>query len=414
MEVSEEVKKSLKKADVYPHRQSWGKLFKNPFDLKETDFSKTVFTISLDMVEMMGSVHIKEDIIESEILEYCNEVKLLKRTIGTPMFKSVLDIYLHGENFGTISCHPRKLTKILKPESASLRIANHMLYTEGWYGDLLQVIDALDYRKKNDSRIDVCIDGLNHIPDLLNAFNKQQGGSKKIIKMLGRGNFASKILDKEKMYYKNFQIGSSSSEKQITVYLKTSELLKSNKQYIRDFWNLNHLSSDSDVYRTELRMRSGYLNSIKNFGLDKCTEPEYLFKLFKLGCHNFFEFVIEDGTQIVTRKEKIKFLPQHFMKDMALLDRVKKTPSDGTYKIKMTVHQIVRDIFKGVIEKEDAINAINHAKKCLDNYRLNWWFDDRINDWNKMYGSLMPPGENKEEDLKKREQLENLMKSITA
>jgi hypothetical protein len=133
-------------------------------------------------------------------------------------------------------------------------------------------MEVLNFGINNVTKLDIAIDGLNYIPDFLNAFNKQNGIEKKI-RMVGKARFSAKVLDKERMYYENFQVGTNKSDKQVTVYLKTSELAASQKEYIKDFWFKNGLrpGPKDKVYRVELRMRSKFLKYIKGFNIHACT-----------------------------------------------------------------------------------------------------------------------------------------------
>lgn len=409
MEVAEGVENSLTRTSVDPRKPSWGQLYINTLYSQEKAFSETIFTVALDWVEVMGTINIEENEIDDEVLEMSENVYLQKQSIGTPMFKTKYLIWLHGEKFGVMHLHPRKLTSSLESTSASIKIENHMLYCEDWNGSLHEVMDAINFKMKHVTRLDIAIDGMNHIPSILNLFNKQKESDFPQLRFVGKAKFTCGILNKQKYEYKYFKIGSGTSEKQITVYEKVSEIEKSNKQYIRDFWNKNGLwpEDKEEMYRVELRMKSGYLKSIKGFNLDACTNLQFLFNLFKTGCRNYFEFSFYEGSKNVSRQRKLKFLPHHFIKKLELLERFQKAPTDGISTAKQSIHLKVRLILFGHMEGFHATNALCVVKNFIAMYRLQKWYMDRIHEWIRMYNRLNPTSHNilKElESLKVEEQ----------
>lgn len=390
MDGSGEIEKSLIIANVDPDKQCWGQLYQIPQYGKSDGFDHVPHTIILDWLEMMGTVDIPDNLEDGSLLEYSNEVVLEKDPYGRPDFKSSFTVYFFGDRFAKLSCHPKKLTKSYKPTSANLKIENHILYSEDWHSDLNQVMDGLGFKLRNVTRLDIAVDGLNHIPDILNAYSRQDPLNRKI-KLVGRATFAAKIHDKETMYYKNFQIGSMRSEKMISVYLKTSEIEKSNKQYIREFWRKNGLApgDGEPVYRVELRMRSKYLKMIRGFCIEACTSTKYLFTLFKRGCHNFFEFSFDDKGKNVSRQRRVKFLPHHFM-NCVLLEKHEKPVVDDIFKAKMSIHLAVKSCLMGQKQNEDAMFCISDMHKNVCDYGLRNWFEKKVDEWFKKYNTLNP------------------------
>lgn len=378
-------------SSVDPHKQGRGQLYKiEPYAESEGIFPHA-FTMALDMLSIIGEANIKEPTEEKEILEISDTLVLVRRDKGANFYKYGFDIYLHGEEFGKVFTQPKIISQHMLKETCLIQVKNHWLYSQHWHETVMEVMEGLKFNMRNVSKLDIAIDGLNYMYLFLNGFNKQLGEDKKV-RMRGKAYFNAKILDKETMFYKNFTVGSNSSEKQITVYLKTSELEKSNKDYIRDFWYQNGIrpGPDDDVYRVELRLKSKYLKTLPDFNLHACTDPKFLFCLFKTACANFFEFTRNDDSN-VSRQKKINLLPHDFI-DSELLDRTQRPLSDDSYKAKMSIHLTVKNCLMGHLRNMDASEAIGAMKKNLDLYNLWRWYHNRINEWIDLYNKLSPQG----------------------
>ncbi len=114
-----------------------------------------------------------------------------------------------------------------------------------------------------------------------------------------------------------------------------------------------------------------------------------MLNLFKTGCHNFFEFTFQEGDKTVNRQTRVKLLPHHYF-PCQLLEKSAKPVADGTYKAKMTIHNIVKDLLMGHLRNYDANNALGHLKKTISLYRLEKWYIRKIKDWIYKYNKLNP------------------------
>lgn len=374
---------------VAPPKQGRGQLYKMEPYAKSDGIFPQAFTMALDMLSIIGEANIKEPTEEEEILEISESLVLVRSPKCANFYKYAFDIYLHGEEFGKIFTEPRILSEYMLKETCLIQV--NWLYTQNWHETVMEVMENLNFKMRHISKLDIAIDGLNYMHGFLNMFNKQLGSDKRI-RMRGKAYFNAKILDKETMLYKNFTVGSNSSEKQITVYLKTSELEKSNKDYIREFWYQNGIrpGPDDDVYRVELRLKSKYLKTLPDFNLHACTDPKFLFCLFKTACFNFFEFTSNDDSN-VSRQKKIKLLPHEFM-DSELLDRTQRPLSDDSYKAKMSIHLTVKNCLMGHLRDLDASDAIGAMRKNLELYNLWRWYYKRIDEWINLYNKLNSEG----------------------
>ncbi len=390
------------KNQVDPPKQSKGQLYKPCSKEKRNGYQsyqnwhfqkewKDPFTIAIDYLDLMYIGNAPQIEEEDGILELSEEIILVNKNMGTSLFSNTYEIFFEGEAFGKLFLHPRN-KKILNEKNLQLHIENHQLYTFGWHTILQKVEEVLMLKLQNVTRLDIAIDGLNYLPIFLNAYHKQDKNSK-IIHMTGKARLNASVFDNKDMIFWAFRIGSPSSPKYLTVYHKTAELEKSNKQYIRLFWQKNGLERES-VWRTELRFRSKALKEFPDFKLKKCQNVKFLFDLFKSGCHNFLEFREYKTTDTnLRRSEKIRLMPFDYI-ESSLLDKSNKPLSDGTYKAKLSIHNIVKNCCLGRLKNEHSIHAIEHLKENVKLYNLYSWYLAKLPEWLKLYFRLNPESRN--------------------
>lgn len=347
-----------------------------------------LFTLALDMLDLMCDGVLEEGSDERPHFEKRDGVMLEWQGKGTPMFKNSFAVYLWGEKFGMLHAHPRTATKGLKPRSVQLHVENALLYTDHWHDDLNTVLDACGLLVQNVTRVDIALDGLNHVIDFLNLYQKQFAETK-TVHHKGKARFTAGVLDKHTMLYQHFKIGSGTSEKQITVYNKTKELDISNKTYIEKYWEANGLthSPECPIFRLEVRMRGKAIKEIKDFALHKLTDYSYLFDLFRTGCENYFEFTETKGHKNVSRQKPIDLIPFDAL-GAVLLEKVPRPLTDGRYKAKMAVHLTVKDIVLDRVPDDERPTALGVMQQQIKLYDLQKWLQRRLPDWLKLYGKL--------------------------
>lgn len=344
------------------------------------------FTISLDFLDihMLGKA---PEVLEKNskfigeketIYQIDDDLTLILQDFSGGHFKNVFDCYLFGEKVARLQSAPHN-TKIFNAESVMLHIENEQLYTDSWYNSYELIRQKLNLVFKNFTRVDIAIDGLNYIPKFLNYYAKQTEKRKKV-EMKGRARFAAGVLDKKTMEFQHFKIGSNKGDKYITIYNKSKELEKSNKMYIRKFWEVNNVDPQSDVFRFEMRMTNNAMKSIVGVDVNALQTPKYLMMLLKTQCKNFFEFAFKRGTN-VTRMQTIDLLG-FTNPEISYLDKAKRGLTDGRYKAKLSIKLSIKDICTGNYRTlEAAKSSFETVKENLELYDLKEWYSYRLPDW---------------------------------
>lgn len=358
---------------------------------------ETTITVSLDWLQVMAYCWIGEP--DQDVLTYkiTDEIGLRYLKRGTPIFKHSYEVVLWGEPVAYLHTHCRD-GKITGAGVVKLEIQNHVLYAD-WYDTYNTIMQALDAKLKNISRFDISIDGCNWIPLFLNAYMKQLPGDK-TIELKGKVEPGTGKLHKKTMLFRHFKFGMGECPKQLRVYEKVQELEKSNKVYIREMWERAGIHS-SEVWRCELRMKSEAIKTVKHLKIDKLTDPKYLLSVFRTQVKNFFEFVEVTTDTNISRAKAIDLLcfDQLFI---PTLQKVKRALVDGRYKAKLAIHNAVKDLLNGRIEKETDVDAaLQHISSNMSIYNLARYFMNKVDEWIEKYQS----GTLDNETAKQRQQL---------
>lgn len=364
------------------------------------------FSVNLDWLTFMVECFLAEPDTVKQHYEFGNVVLVCKKT-GTPVFLHGYDVLLHGEPVANLFTHSRN-DKIIKPGTAKLEILNHVLYSDTWLQVVSEVCHSIGIEViKNISRLDIAIDGANHVHPFLNGYQAQgkrnfpqlrtlgagiqladhsPWGSKQRVRMLGKANMDSKRFNRKTGMYDAFKFGSGT--KTISVYCKSREINEhSHKEYIRDVWARNGMDIEAEQWRVELRMTSTAINQVKDLQVSQLADPRYLLEVFKTQIKNFFEFVVFDDSN-VTRATHIDLFQLQQLK-VKLLEKVPRKVVEGAYKAKMAIH----DAFKNIMQKRylcsDAIDsALNHIMHTINLYNLQRFYALKRPQWILAYQGL--------------------------
>jgi hypothetical protein len=328
--------------------------------------------------------HIGKDVV----LEYTGH--------GTPVFNHVWNVYYMGEPWATLMSHS-KGEKIIKAGICKIEIKNHILYSDWLEGFNGLLADMGVYRIKNTSRLDIAIDGANHIPAFLNKYVKQSAARQQV-KMLGKAALDAKRLDAKSMDFVNFRIGSG--HKKIAVYNKSSELARSHKEYIRDGWIRAGLDGDAEQWRCELRLDSqaikelayvaGYMSDgspimTPGINLQKLADPMYLMEIFRTQSKNFFEFVKIEKDSNVSRARIIDLLQFEKLK-INILDKIPRAVVRGAYKAKMSIHNAIMCVLLNMFDTAETVHsALLHILDNVQLYRLERFYQAKLPEWIATY-----------------------------
>ena len=321
---------------------------------------------------------------------------------GTPVFNYSFKVYLWGEPVAMFHSHSKNET-IIPVGVAKLEILNHVLYSGDLLETLSRVMQACKMPEiKNISRVDIAIDGANHVHKFLNRYVdivKRQGVARlqslgaynptPTIHLKGKARFHAKMLNKHTGMFDNFHIGGS--KKKFTLYNKTSELERSHKEYIRSVWEKAGIDTSTDVWRCELRLTSEAIKEIKDFNINNLQNPMYLLSIFKTQCENFVHFVDMEGQTNVTYATTIDLF-QFEKLAVPMLHKMPRAVVDGAYKAKMAIHNAVKqviqirdDVSKSAKEMLNVQAALQHVSDNIKIYNLERWFRRKIDQWNERY-----------------------------
>jgi hypothetical protein len=300
---------------------------------------------------------------DSLALEYLNG--------GTPHFLYSYKVIADGEPVANLHTHSRN-EKIIKAGRVKLEMLNHTLYSGNWLQLKNEILTALKASENRiPSRIDISIDGANHIPDFLNRWTRNQ---RKIIKM-GKARFDKKLIDAAGNA-RNFRVGTG--EKIISIYNKTKEIKnRSHKEYIWKTWERVGLDVSKDIWRVEMRLKSAVLARIKKFEPAALNDAMYLLSLFKTETDGYFEFRRLKNKNVTSgiKIDLFGFEALH----IPVLEKLPRARVDGAYKAKMGIHNTVRNLLLG--RYAETTEHLNHIAEEVAIYDLQRWYDDHISTW---------------------------------
>ncbi len=331
---------------------------------------KVEHTINLDWFECMlsGVLIDGQDAKESYSFDNGNII-LAKKGGGTKIFQHSYEIYFNQKLFGKCHLCPRS-PEILRADFIQFQLCNNVMYEQGGFSDVKYFFKKLSWKMTNITRIDIALDGVK-VLDLVDRFVKGE------IEKLGKAKV--KPFFTGKRVIEGFDIGSKASNKWITGYLKSDELERSGKDYIKQFWNRTGLDTSEPIERLELKIKNEELKKVVNFNWEDLDNFEYLASIFKTCMRNFFEFV-EAGTDTnTTRKKRIEFINWDFL-GANLLDRMSTKETTEIYRMKQSAktnfwcYLASGRKYYSDIAQEQAINI-----NCLD------WYANKLDEWKAEY-----------------------------
>lgn len=362
----------------YPVKCNGGYLDKAGFLAKENFESKNL-SICVDWFQVNGTCKIPQPLQmgEGERFEF-GDIILLYTGHGSELFQAVFEVYLGGERVCILQAHPRHT---LQPDVCSLKLENAVLYYEDWLQLFFEIVGNLQFSVKNITRLDIAVDGHAGIVEFMNCYMKQQEMS---VKMKGKATLKSNF-EASTQKFTWFQIGSSASDKCISIYNKTKELAQSNKIYIQRFWEKNNLiqEQETDIYRIELRLKSKALKDLPTFDIQHLNCHEYLASICQTHFENFFQFYYNEDSNS-SRCEEIDIINWERL-GASLLDKCKKKQVNDAYKAKLTIHLLIKLHYQDLISEKLKHEAMPYIQTLLFDFDLQDWYNHKIEDWKKSY-----------------------------
>lgn len=358
-------------------------------------------SVNLDWLSLMVDCGLKEPAPDAEAI-FINDGWILEyQKKGNQMFSHMYKCYYAGEHVANMFTHSRN-EKMLEAGAAKIEIMNQVLYSTSTLqvlGELMQVTGCT--RIRNISRIDISIDGCNHVHGFLNAYYRQRDnrpyddlGLIKLgrwdnynrVKLKGKARFDAKVFNRKTGMFDAFKIGGA--KKTFVLYNKTSELEHSHKEYIRKAWEKAGIDTTQTVWRCELRMNSEAIKSFAAFELERITDPNYLLQLYKTSCENFFQFIFVETDSNVSRARVIDLFQFEKLK-VPLLETIPRAIVRGAYKAKMAIHNAFANLLIGVVKDVDSMKAsIQHIADNINLYNLQRWYDNHKEQWLNLYAPV--------------------------
>lgn len=281
--------------------------------------------INMDWFECMltGPIGENLDFPQSIKLPGIN-CRLHKRTYSHNHFEFVYDIILDGREFAHILAKPHK-GKNMNPDFIMFQAKNHVLYEVGFIMQFHSILQAAGWKFRNPIRVDIAIDGGNFME--LMAMS--------ITKALHRtGTQLSNVHFDANMNITGFDVGKRDSSKWATCYYKRTELKKSYKSYISDYWERSQLADQENPERLELKMRKDACQAIEGFDWRELENTSYLASCMRTQLGKMWEFTDPAENPNVSRRTKFDDIAWDELGGQ-LLPKLSAIPPGEEWKCKM-------------------------------------------------------------------------------
>lgn len=395
---------------------------KTEIDSMEMDFTtrfkkslhainETRVCVSLDWLSVLFNdnnniIPIPQDDKQEEMIPV-NESTIVLQYMGggNQYFKHRYNVLNKNEQVATILAHTRN-EKFVKRGTVKIDFRNDLLYSSDLWPtyDTIAHIFRLEY--KNISRMDIAVDGMNHLYEFLNVFVKQEKHNQVVLNK-GSVTIVPKIEDRATMKYQNFLISGSKARKQVTIYNKSLDIVRTGKHYIQQYWKQNgllkqlmpleflakaltaekiYLEDYQNIFRFEVRVRGERIAEIKDFSVEMLKSGNGLMSLLKMFCHRFFDFAWKDDERS-SRCTEINIIPFHQF-DIIPLEKAQKKKRDDMYKTRLTIHKNVKQLYQGRLLLE---NAAVYEMLIFDinEFELEKWFWNKVTmEWHPLYSKL--------------------------
>lgn len=305
-----------------------------------------------------------------------DSVYLMKTGERTKHYNHVWEVFFEGERIGTILTHPQQ--KFISEDYAQFKLDNFLLYSVDWLETYFNLMASANWIHKGLTRLDISIDG-SSIKNALKLIYKHDNGN-----TVGRkGKAMFNFTKGSKKNIEHFHVGSASSDKVATIYKKSDEIKKSEKNYIKDFWFKNGLEDIEDVYRFELRLRS---KVTKNYDINSLNDFNYLASIVRTEVKNWFEFyyVGKDTNKHRTYKnnKEMNWIDWESIQG-ELLPKHKAVATDSVYKAK----RLIKDMFYfHYVENKPLQTA--YIDRLISEFSLHHWYSSKQDYWKAEFDKM--------------------------
>jgi len=331
--------------------------------------SSTVnYTVVVDALRMLcvGKIPALHDVLHPEDRYSITEQVMLQRNyhLSNPGFLHCFNILFNSKLTGQLYYGNSGKYRYADKDTCQITIENHVLYQSGWLKDIQTVLDSMGLLFNKHSYMEIAVDGLDLVGKHTKLTYNKQLGRKRAVKI-------HTTFDEKLKANVGYRIGSAQSEKIISIYNKSAELMVRNKQYISDFWHRNGLNEQNgDIHRCELRLQAKALKAFSGDFLH-LDDPAYLASYFQTVAGSYLEFYNKNKTK--KRHHLINWLKFNNI-EISKQDLTKKAINKNSYK------SMLRKLFEEYVITADE-QYINTLASLAVRYNLFNWIRKTISRW---------------------------------
>lgn len=301
---------------------------------------------------------------------------------STRQFKKLYSVYdAIGELYCTIQLEP--FSSVIDMQACIIKLANRQLYKPNFLMSFENFYNAIGFRFKSISRIDIALDfqcfkfGLtpeNFIRKFLdNVYLKN-----------GRADYQLHGEQKDNHEFSYLRFGSNSSDVAVYLYNKSKEMQDVKmKNYIAMRWQAAGYDINMPVWRLEVSLKSSQIKVLNredgelfDIDFDFIKSENRLHQLYKLLINKYFQFKHNDGTKNKSRMKTVELLRDH-KTTWELYNYVANTDTTKADKIQIKkLHHIMED-FYGL--PEEVYNAAQLVKQYyVQDKNLETFYNQKV------------------------------------
>lgn len=327
-----------------------------------------------------------------------------KRTIH---YKKLYYVFQNVEGIeikiGEIQCLPH--VSFISPDSAILKLENRILYYENYLTIIQDLLDSLNLRFVNYSRLDFALD-FNYFDNNISpvdfigniAASRWVFSGRKTQTHFGQiesSEFNEFSLHTIGRNYNALKLGSRKSPVTLQLYNKTKEMLKkASKPWIREFWDTNNLKDDTnDIWRLEFTLRKSD-KSLLDYETGECIDwtdinliqSNNLSKIYSSLLNQHFQVAEKDESNLKKQfcRLQIVSLFNDIINTCAL--KVVNLKTQSTNYVKYRISKLVESI-EDYAEKQH-VNLtqwlIIHVDHIVHDHDLRAWFYYKFGNFEKL------------------------------
>lgn len=259
-----------------------------------------------------------------------------------PSFDFCFNIIVRGQKVGYMFYKNNNTYRYSHKDTIQLKIENHILYQSGLAALLTTIERTLKISFHSFYRVDICIDGYNIIKKHNELSASQEFKRKRKVRVHGDYNEDTKL-------HTSYILGSSKSDKTISIYNKQQEVFIKQKNYITDYWNKNKLISKqkAQIDRIELRLNHKKLRTFIASYKDLET-PSFLAAVFKSNAGVLLEFI-----NITNHKDRIHLINWDYFGKLILLKPANTSKEKSPKKYKPVLKVLYQELLSGTSDSKD-------------------------------------------------------------